>query len=129
MFCKCGQQEGYFVSNYLVKPFKRYFKEISLLFPKFEEHNRNKRPVLGIVFKEIVGIASESVSAFIRHRKSRALYEAVYTMRQQQNFQVNRTQYLEEPVYLNGTYSANNIEEIVDVINCLHKIITKHERY
>ena len=47
--------------------------------------------------------------AFISQRKSIALYKALLDMRRQQN----------------GTYSADSIEDIVDVINYLHKNMKK----
>ena len=35
---------------------------------------------------------------------------------------------LEETMILYGTYSANNIDQIVDFINHLHKDVLKHEK-
>ena len=49
-------------------------------------------------------------------------------MRKQQNIQVNTLKYLEEAMMLYGTYSADSIEERVDVLNHLHKNITKYEK-
>ena len=49
-------------------------------------------------------------------------------MRVEQNFQVNRVEYLTEAMTLYGTYIADSIEEIVGVINQLHKTLTKSEK-
>ena len=38
---------------------------------------------MGISLKAVLGIASEAVSAFIRQRKSKALYKALLAMRKQ----------------------------------------------
>ena len=40
--------------------------QIKYLLAKFEEPKRCKRGIIGILFKAIVGIALEAVSAFIR---------------------------------------------------------------
>ena len=77
-----------------------FLEEILLLLPKFEEPERYKRGTIGILFKAIVGIASEALLVFIRQRKGRALYKALLVMRRQQNFQVNRLEYLEEVMTL-----------------------------
>ena len=82
---------------------------------------------MGILFRIIVGIGSDAVSAFIRQRKSKALYKTLLPMGKQQKFQVNRLEYLEEAVTLYGTYSANNTGEVVDAINHLHNTLDKHE--
>ena len=49
-------------------------------------------------------------------------------IRNQQNFQLNRLEYLKEAMSLYGTYSFNNIHKIVDDINQLHKNISYHEK-
>ena len=89
--------------------------------PKFEKPKRHKRGIIRFLFKGIDGIASEAVSAFIRQRKNKSLYKALLAIRRQQNFQVNRLEYLEVVMPLYGTYSADSIKEIVDAINHLHK--------
>ena len=43
-------------------------------------------------------------------------------------FQFNRLEYFEEAITLYGTYNANSIDEILDVINYLHKKLSKYER-
>ena len=49
-------------------------------------------------------------------------------IRNQQNFEVNRLEYLEKAITLYGTYCASSIDEIVDAINQLHKNISYHEK-
>ena len=49
-------------------------------------------------------------------------------LRNQQNFQMNRLEYLEEAMTLKGIYNTNIIDKIVDAINQLHKNIFYHEK-
>ena len=49
-------------------------------------------------------------------------------IRNQKCFGVNRLKYLEEAKTLYGTYTTNSIDQIVDVINQLHKNISYHEK-
>ena len=51
---------------------------------------------------------------------SKALGKALLPRRKQQNLLVSRVKNLEEAITLYGTYSADSIEEIVNVINHLH---------
>ena len=39
----------------------------------------------------------------------------------QQNFQLNRLEYLDKAMILHGMYSVDSIDDIVDATNCLHK--------
>ena len=100
-----------------------------LLLPKFEETKRCKRGIIGILFKAIIGIALGNFSAFLRQRKSKALYKGLLAMRKQQDFHVNSLEYLEEVMTLHGTYSANSIDKIVDAINHLHKTYLSMKRF
>ena len=48
-------------------------------------------------------------------------------MRKQHSFQIKGLAYLEEALTLNGTYSANSIDAIVDSINQIYNNLTKCE--
>ena len=47
---------------------KIFLEEIPLLLPKLFQTTRCKRGILGIVSKGIIGISSEAVSAFMKHK-------------------------------------------------------------
>ena len=65
---------------------KIFLEKIPLLPPKCEEPKRYKRGIIRIIFKAIVDIASQAVSAFIRQRRSKALYKALLAIGRQQYF-------------------------------------------
>ena len=58
--------------QYIKTIHKISLEEKPLLLPRFEEPERHSRGIIGL-FKAVVGIASEDVSAFIRQRKSKGL--------------------------------------------------------
>ena len=105
----------------IIKLFTKYFwKKYCFCYPNWKGL-KGARGIIGLLFQAVVGIASEAVLAFIWQRKSKALFKAFLAMRKQQNF-------LEEAMTLYGTYSADSIEEIVDVINHLYENLTKHDK-
>ena len=57
-----------------------FLEEIPLLLPRLEEPKRCKRGIIGIMFKVIVNIASEVVSAFIKQWESNALCKDLLAM-------------------------------------------------
>ena len=59
----------------------KYFRRDTSFAAKIEESERYKRGILGILFKAILCMASEAISAFIRKGKSKALYKALLAMK------------------------------------------------
>ena len=65
---------------------KKFLEKMPVLLPKYDEPNRCKEGIIGILFKAIVVTALEAVSAFIKQRMSKALYNALPVMGKQCNF-------------------------------------------
>ena len=49
--------------------FKTFLEEMPLLLPRFGDPRKHKKGIIEILFKAIVSITLEAVSAFIRQRR------------------------------------------------------------
>ena len=107
---------------------KVFMEEIPLLLCKLKSSKKHKRGVFRFfLFMAVVGKASEAISAFIRHRKSKALYKALIIMRKKWVFQITRLEYLDKAMTLYGTENTSSIDEIMHAINQLHIFFSKQE--
>ena len=85
--------------------------EEDLIFPKFYTEERNERGIFGAIISGFTGLAFESISIFLHHKRHRALHKAVKAVSISMDGQRNKLMHLENTLVMYGVYNAETLEK------------------
>ena len=91
-----------------------------MILPKFYTEHRNKRGIFGAIILGYIGLAFESISSFLHHKRHNALQRAVKAMSISMDVQRNKLMHLENSLIMYGLYNAETLEKLVKTAHVLH---------
>ena len=71
---------------------------------------------------EFIGLAYESISSFLHHKREKALQQAMHTMNKNVNIQENKIFHLEDSMIMYGVYNVDTLEKLIQMV---HKMNTR----
>ena len=93
--------------------------ELHLILPKFQTEPRNKRTIFGAIISGFLGLAFESISSFLHHKRHRAHQKAVKMMSITTIMQRNKLMHLENSLIMYGVYNEET-SKLVKTVQVLH---------
>ena len=105
--------------------------EIGLILPSFNNNNRKKRfltTILGTLASKVIGLAFESISSFLHHKRHKALQKAVNVINSRSEIDHNRVHHLEDTMIMYGKYNSDTLMELVKTVHQLQNVTTWKEK-
>ena len=104
-----------------------------LILPTFPEEKRPKRgailaSVLGGIAPNIIDLAYEGISSFLRHKRHKALNKAVKVRERKNDLQCNKIHHLEDTMIMYGVYNSDTLTELIDTGHRMHNTTSWRER-
>ena len=82
-----------------------------LILPKFYTEHRNKRGIFSALISGFIGLAFESISSFLHHKRHKALQKAVKAMSISSHAQRNKLVHLENSLIIYRVYNVETLEK------------------
>ena len=111
----------------MIEPFVAYYKnviksynhmvhnilvdEINLILPQIPR--KQKFGIITMLLSSFIGLAYESISSFLHHKRNKASYKAIKAMDSKATIQCNKLMQLEYSLLMYGIYNAETLENIL----------------
>ena len=103
--------------------------EIGLILPNF--NIRKKRlltTILGTIASKVIGLAFESISSFLHHKRYKALQKALNIINSRSEIDHNRVYHLEDTMIMYGKYNSDTLMKLAKTVHQMQSATTWKER-
>ena len=83
---------------------------------------------MGTIATKVIGLAFESISSFLHHKRHKALQKAVNILNSRTNIDHNRMYHLEDTMIMYGKYSSDILMELVNIVHQMQNVTTWKEK-
>ena len=80
------------------------------------------------MISSFIGLAYESISSFLQHKRNSALHKAVNAMNNKANIQCNKLMKLDDTMLMYGTYNMETLEKLINTVCEIHNTTSSHEK-
>ena len=100
-----------------------------MISPNF--NSRKKRfltTILSTVATKVIGLAFESISSFLHHKRCKALQKAINALNSRTNIDYNRVYHLEETMRMYGKYNSDTLMASIDMVHQMQNVTMWKEK-
>ena len=109
-------------------------KDIGMILPKFGNTENNvqskcpKRQIISASISGFIGLAFESISSYLQHKRQKALQQAMHTMNKRINIERNRVFHLEDSMIMYGVYNVDTLEKLIQMVHKMNNRSVWYEK-